>query len=81
MITLSAVHFTLIIAYHIVTYMHGGVIRNKMCLPIMGTLRKWIAPSTQVQNQPRELHDLLHSKIPDVTYRYDEYQEPLVALH
>ena len=81
MITLSAVHFTLIIVYHIVTYMHGGVIRNKMCLPIMVTLRKWIAPSAKVQNQPRELHDLLHSKIPDVTYRYDEYQEPLIALH
>ena len=80
MITLSAVHFMLIIAYHIVTYMHGGVIRNKMCLPIMGTLRKWIAPSAQVQNQLIELKDLPHCNIPDVTHRY-EYQEPLIALN
>ena len=78
MITLSAVQFMFIIAYHIV---HGGVIRNKICLPIIGTLRKWIAPSVQVQNQPIELNDLLHCNIPDVTHRYHEYQEPLVALN
>ena len=81
MITLSAVHFMLIIAYHIVTYVHGGVIRNKMCLPIMGALRKLIAPSAQVQNQLIELKDLPHCNIPDVTHRYHEYQEPLIALN
>ena len=81
MITLSALHFTLIIAYHIVNYVHGGVIRNKMCLPIVGTLRKWIAPSVQVQNKPIKLYDLSHCNIPDVTHRYHEYQEPLIALN
>ena len=81
MITFSAVHFMFIIAYHIVTYVHGGVIRNKMCLPIMSTLRKWIASSTHAQNQPIKLYDLSHCNIPDVTHRYHEYQEPLVALN
>ena len=81
MITFSAVHFMFIIAYHIVTYVHDGVIRNKVCLPMMGTLRKWIASSTHVQNQPIKLYDLSHCNIPDVTHRYHEYQEPLVALN
>ena len=81
MITLSAVHLMFIIAYHIVTYVHGGVIRNKTCLPIMGTLRKWISPSTQVQKQTIKLNNLLHCNIPDVTHRYHEYQEPLIALN
>ena len=75
MITFSAVHFMFIIAYHIVSYVHGGVIRNKMCLPIIGKLRKWIAPSKQMHN------DLSRCNIPDVTYRYHEYQDPLIALN
>ena len=81
MITFSAVHFMFIIAYHIVTYVHDGVIRNKMCLPIISTFRKWIASSTHAQNQPIKLYDLSHCNIPDVTHRYHEYQEPLVALN
>jgi len=78
MITLSAVHLMLIIAYHIVTYVHNGVIRSKVCLPIMGTLRKWIAPSAQVQNQSIEPQDLPHCNISDAPH---EYQEPLIALN
>ena len=40
-ITLAAVHFTLIITYHIVTYMFGRVIRDKIQLSV-NALTGWI---------------------------------------
>ena len=79
LITLSIVHFIFIITYHIITYMFGGVIRNKIKL-IASTLTGWINRSyKKTQHQHLELQNILHDKIPEVTYNYYEFREPLVA--
>ena len=79
LITLSIVHFIFIITYHIITYMFGGVIRNKIQL-IASTLTGWINRSyKKTQHQHLELQNILHDKIPEVTHNYCEFCEPLVA--
>ena len=78
-IILSAVHFIFIITYHIITYMFGGVIRNKIQLSV-STLTGWINRlSKKSQHQHLELQNILRDRIPEVTYNYYEFREPLVA--
>ena len=79
MITMAAVHLTHIVLYHIITYLCHGVIRNKMELyftKLTGKIRGLykIQPA-----QGFELEATTRDKIPEVTYCYNEYQEPLVG--
>ena len=48
MITVAAVHFTVIIIYHMITYLHGGVMINKIQLNI-NTLTRWVLRKSQHQ--------------------------------
>ena len=78
-IILSAVHFIFIITYHIITYMFGGVIRDKIQLSV-SSLTGWVNRSyKKSQHQHLELQNILRDKIPEVTYNYYEFREPLVA--
>ena len=78
-IILAAVHFIFIITYHIITYMFGGVIRDKIQLTI-NTLTGWTTRSlNKSQHQQFEFQDVLHNKIPKVTYNYSEFREPLLG--
>ena len=58
--------------------MFVGVIRDKIQL-IINTLTSWI---TRLLNksppQQFELQDVLRNKIPEVTYNYYEFREPLL---
>ena len=79
LIILSAVHFIFIIIYHIITYMFGGVIRNKIQLSVttlIGLINRLYKKS---QHQHLELQNILRDRIPEVTYNYYEFREPLVA--
>ena len=79
MITMAAVHFIFIITYHIITYVYGGVIRNKIQLSI-NTLIGWITRfHNKSQDQQFQLHDDLRINIPEVAFNYHEYREPLVG--
>ena len=78
MIIIAAVHFMFIVTYHIITYVYGGVIRNKT-LMIISSLRKLITPSKRTHGEALELRTFLRRNIPDAT-KYCEYQQPLVAL-
>ena len=79
LIILAAVHFTFIITYHIITYVFGGVIRDKIQLTI-NTLTGHIKRSlNKSPHQQFELQDVLHNKIPEVTYNYYEFREPLLG--
>ena len=79
MVSIAAVHFTLIIIYHMITYLHGGVIRNKIQLSI-DTFTRWVTRFIKSQPQQFQLQNDVHDNIPEVTYNYYEYREPLVGL-
>ena len=80
MITIAAVHFSFIIVYHVITYVHGGVIGNKTWLCV-STFTGWIT-RLHKKSQPQcfQLQDNIRDNIPDVTYNYNEYREPLVGV-
>ena len=79
-ITMAAVHFSIIIIYHIITYMCSGVIKNKIQLTSKA-LTRWIIRLHQ-KSQPQEfqLQDGIRNNIPEVAFNYHDYREPLVGL-
>ena len=80
MIFLSAVQFSFIFAYHIITYGCGGVIRNKIHLCI-NCVSQWINRlQNRKQRQSFNLQDTTRDRIPEVTFDYHELREPLVGL-
>ena len=78
MITVAAIQFMFIVTYHIITYVCDGVIRNKIQL-IISALRKVITPLIKARPPLIELQRFPYANIPDAI-KYDEYQEPLLAL-
>ena len=76
MVTLAAIQFIFIIIYYIITYLYNGVIMIKI-KKLTNTLTTWISklnkPSSNVNLQ---LHNI---EIPEVTYNYCEYREPLIG--
>ena len=79
MITMAAVHLTLIIFYHIITYLCHDVIKNKMELYFTNLTGKIRGLCKGQPSQEFELEVTTRDKIPEVTYYYNEYQEPLVG--
>jgi len=71
-ITMASLHFTLIVVYHIITYMFGGKIRSKMQQGV-NTVMGWFTTRTPT-SQRFEL-----ANVPGVTFNYREYREPLVG--
>jgi len=80
LIAVAAIHFSAIVIYHIITYVHGGVIITKTSLYIARML-KWFSSFVNRQQIKRfELQENASQNIPDVTYNYREYREPLLGL-
>jgi len=75
MITLAAIQFTFIIMYHIITYSYNGVIRIKINY-FINTIITWINKLKKSSNTNLQLHNI---EIPEVTYNYHEYREPLIG--
>jgi len=79
MIVMAAIHFMFIVMYHIITYVHGGVMQQKM-LVLVNKLAKCLNSFYNRQKfEQFKLEDLTHERIPEVTHLYDEFQEPLVG--
>ena len=76
LIVTAAVQFSIIFIYHIVMYMCDGVIRKKIQLTV-DTLRRYISRSQDQQQY--ELGDNFSCNVPEVTYNYQEYREPLIC--
>ena len=76
---MAAVQFTLIIIYHVVTYVHGGVIRNKIQLSL-NSFTRWVS-RLHIKSQHRQFHlpDNTCNNIPEVTFNYHEHREPLIG--
>ena len=78
-ILMAAVHFIFIITYHIITYTFTGVIRNKIQLNV-NTLSGWITRlCNKLHRKQFQLQDFTRGNIPEVTFNYCEYREPLVG--
>ena len=78
LVGVAALHFSVIIMYHISTYMCGGVIRRKLNHSVVILIR-WIK-TPPVKNQKFQLEDNARNRIPEVTFKYSELQKPLVGL-
>ena len=75
MVTVAAVQFIFIIIYHIITYSYSGVIRIKIN-HFTNTVTTWIGKLKKASNASLQLHNI---EIPEVTYNYREFREPLIG--
>ena len=79
MIALTAVQFVFIVVYHIFNYTLAETLKSKMqvCFSILTDIKF----NSKSQNNAFNHHDLSYcNEIPEVTYNYSEYQEPLVGV-
>ena len=78
MISMAVIQFTFIITYHMITYVCGGVIRNKIQLSI-NTFTGWII-RLHKESQPQhfQLENNIRENIPEVAFKYHEFREPLL---
>ena len=77
MIALAAIQFIFIVIYHIFNYTLSVGLKSKMqqCISTLGnrSIKKF-------SNNLFQLHDFSYrDRIPEITYNYSEYQEPLVG--
>ena len=75
MVTVAAVQFIFIIIYHIITYSYNGVIRIKIN-HFTNTITSCISKFKKPSNVDLQLHNI---EIPEVTYNYHEFREPLIG--
>ena len=76
-ITIAFTQFSLIVMYHITVYGCSEVIKNRLLSSYHNVLAVLISKfHKKSQAKPFELH---HCNIPEVTYNYHEYQEPLIG--
>ena len=73
MVALAAVHFSFIIIYHIVNYTCGAAFNSRMQL-FMSLLLKKLSKVKSSNN-----NIAYSNEIPEITYNYSMYQEPLVG--
>ena len=78
MITMAAIHFTLIITYHIITYVCSAVIKHKIKSSV-NTITKW---TNTLRGKPQndnhfKLQDNVRCSIPEAV-NYHEFRDPLL---
>ena len=80
LIAVAAIHFSVIVIYHIITYVYGGVILTTITSYVV-RLSKWFSTFVNKQQiQHFELQENVVKNIPEVTFNYREYREPLLGL-
>ena len=75
MVTVAALQFIFIIIYHIITYSYSGMIRIKINY-FTNAVTTWISKLNKPSNVNLQLHNI---EIPEVTYNYREFREPLIG--
>ena len=84
MVLLAAIHFGLIIIHHVYSYVFNDTAKHKLRLG-MGKFKDMILKIRSTlfarsNTQQFELQDNpAHLNIPNVTYNYHEYQEPVIG--
>ena len=78
MIILAVVQFSLIVIYHTLTYACSGAITKRLLSIYHDVLAGWL--TRFYRKSPVQQFELQHNcNIPEVTYTYCEYQEPLIG--
>jgi len=82
LLQLAGLHFICIVFYHFATYAFGGVIRKQPALKILKLFKCSIEDFHRNRRKldQFELQENMSCDIPEVTYNYNEYQEPLVGV-
>jgi len=77
MIAIAALHFIFIVTTNITTYRCGGVVRNKFHY-YTSAMKNWF---NRLYKKPSIAFErAMLCKIPEVTFNYHEYQEPLLGI-
>ena len=80
-IVMVATQFCFIIIYHIITYVCGVQDLTTKMITSVKAITKWITRSfSKSQHEHFQLQHTIRNKIPDVTFNYYEYREPLVEV-
>ena len=77
MVALAAVHFSFIIIYHIVNYTCGVTCKIRMQLFMCWMFKKMTKKLSRVKSSNNIV--AYSNEIPEITYNYSMYQEPLVG--
>jgi len=80
MVFMAIFHFSCIIIYQIITCLCSNSSKHKMWMSVR-SLTAWIITLyNKSQTQSFELQQTIRNKIPEVTFHYSEYQEPLMDV-
>ena len=81
MVFMAIFHFSCIIVYQIITCLCSNSSKHKMWMSVR-SLTAWIATLyNKSHTKPFELQQTIRNKIPEVTFHYSEYQEPLMDVN
>ena len=80
MVFIAALHFSFIIIYQIITCLCSDSTKHKMWMSVSKLTRWNTTIHNKSQTQPFELQDNVHNKIPEVTFNYSHFQEPLLEI-
>ena len=79
MVALVAVHFTFIVIYHIVNYTLGAKFKSKVNFFIIFVFEMMTRKWRRMKSMKNKIITPYSNEIPEITYNYSEYQEPLVG--
>ena len=80
MVFIAALHFSFIIIYQIITCLCSDSTKHKMWMSV-SKLTRWITTiHNKSQTQKFELQDNIRNKIPEATFNYSQFQEPLLDV-
>lgn len=81
MIALAAIHFIFIVIYHIINYTLGVAFKTRMELHIIFLFKKLTKNKLCRIKSSKDsvIITPYSSEIPEITYNYSKYQEPLVG--
>jgi len=77
MITLAAIHFSIIVTYHIFSYALGVALKSRLQLFILFLFTK-MTKKLHKKSSKTNAVTIYSSEIPEKAYDYSKYQEPLV---
>ena len=80
MVVMATLHFSFIIIYQIITCLCSDSTKHKMWMSVSRQTRWITILYSKSQTKQFELQDNIRNKIPEVTFNYSEYQEPLLDV-
>ena len=78
-IAMAAVHFSLIIMYHIIIYVCEGVMRKKLSSGVNVCRERILKVLKKLLKQESKTDNNSDVNAPDKTYNYEEYREPVIG--